>query len=459
MRPPVAGVSTSTQTSVVSTMEKGSTRLLRRSAERSGEGAGETVGANGPWTTYSWCARDRGRHGCGRRWRSRRGWFTRLLHRSVSRRPSGNDLPRSGVFRRPRRRPQLSPDSSIQGPGAVLESGRFSVLVSNPGCPRSSPLQGLDDRWSHGHGSPCSRKRNMPLRHGASYGVVLPQSGLPRTIRSPLVNDVPGAIEIQRAMERAGGPISRLAPRSLWPPTSGAKPLAGVPPKAIIVQFPTAIGVVPNPATAELLRKQLDLVDPGHLCPNGPGFRSGEPLPSPRESQPPSPRIPSDLSDPTLTALALRAEWSIIASLLRPVDGDAHVPQSTSDAARQITDPDPRAAPIFRVPIVLPLSLCSLNYPPSGGPARNCQFPSRRGPRSLPPEPAVTALETVSAMRCVRERRCRVARSVCSRNPPHLAFATDDGGKRSRAVDIYNLSGRHVRRIVGSGAHADRAAR
>jgi hypothetical protein len=328
------------------------------------------------------------------------------------------------------------PGSSIQGPALFLSRGglglglqsRVPSLLNAPGV---STIDGVTVT------APLFQE-NMPLRHGAPYGVVL-QSGTARTIRSPLVNDVPGAIEIQQAMERAEWAYQQAC-SEFYGSRLRRQPLAGVPPKAIIVQFPFGDRVVPNPATAELLRNS-DLVDRATFVRMDLAF-AVNPTPFPGNLNLYPHAFLQIFANPTLTALALQAEGQIASFFA--LDGDAHV-LNPFDAS-QITDPDP-GGPIFEVPIVLPLPV-RLNYPLSGGLA--VSFPSDAAP--LATEPAVTAGERDA----LRPRAPLAAWPVpFVHGTLHISFATD-GREAVSAVDIYNLSGRHVRRIVGSGAHADR---
>ena len=99
---------------------------------------------------------------------------------------------------------------------------------------------------------------NMPLRDGAPVLAGL-EDGTTRVIRSPLINDVPGAIEIQRFFEnmewvmQSGGPVA-------YAPHLRKAPLAGVPPKSVIIQFAKGDQTSTNPTTTTILRAG-DLAD------------------------------------------------------------------------------------------------------------------------------------------------------------------------------------------------------
>jgi fermentation-respiration switch protein FrsA (DUF1100 family) len=77
---------------------------------------------------------------------------------------------------------------------------------------------------------------NMPLRN------------LP-----PLVDTVPGAAAIQQVLERAEW-VQQAANPAAYAPHLIERPLAGVPPKSIILQFARGDQTVPNPTTSAIIR-------------------------------------------------------------------------------------------------------------------------------------------------------------------------------------------------------------
>ncbi len=133
------------------------------------------------------------------------------------------------------------------GLGASLES-RMPPLTNSPGI---SSLDGLSV-------SPPFFDENLPLRDGVGVAVVL-EDGATATRQSPLINTVAGAIDIQQVIEnrewaaQSGDPV-------VYAPHIRRTPLAGVPPKSVILQFANGDRLAPNPATTALIRAG-DLAD------------------------------------------------------------------------------------------------------------------------------------------------------------------------------------------------------
>jgi hypothetical protein len=99
---------------------------------------------------------------------------------------------------------------------------------------------------------------NMPLRDGVPLTVRL-ADGSQRVIQSPVINTVPGAMQIQEVIEntewvsQSGNPVA-------YAPHVRKVPLDGVPAKSVIYQFAKGDQIVPNPATTAILRAG-DLAD------------------------------------------------------------------------------------------------------------------------------------------------------------------------------------------------------
>lgn len=90
---------------------------------------------------------------------------------------------------------------------------------------------------------------NLPLPNGAPTPVTL-ADGTSREIRSPVTNDVPGALAIQQALESArwvGNPVA-------YAPLLRRAPLAGVPLKSVLIQFGKGDLIVPNPVATVIVR-------------------------------------------------------------------------------------------------------------------------------------------------------------------------------------------------------------
>ena len=93
---------------------------------------------------------------------------------------------------------------------------------------------------------------NVPLTVGLADGTT-------QIIQSPVINTVPGAIEIHQFLEhnewvmQPGNPVA-------YSPHLRKAPLVGVPAKSVIIQFAKGDQAVPNPAMTAMLRAG-DLAD------------------------------------------------------------------------------------------------------------------------------------------------------------------------------------------------------
>lgn len=93
---------------------------------------------------------------------------------------------------------------------------------------------------------------NLPLRDGLEFGVVL-ADGANAAIRSPLINTVPGAMEIQRILDYTQWAL-QANDASAYARHLRAAPLDGVPAKPVIVQMNRGDQTVPNPSTSAVVR-------------------------------------------------------------------------------------------------------------------------------------------------------------------------------------------------------------
>lgn len=101
-------------------------------------------------------------------------------------------------------------------------------------------------------------QENMPLRNGVPLAITL-EDGTTQVIQSPVINSVPGAMEIQEYFERAEW-VMQSADAVAWSPYLRKAPLAGMQARPFILQFARADQSVPNPATTAMIRAG-DLAD------------------------------------------------------------------------------------------------------------------------------------------------------------------------------------------------------
>ena len=105
---------------------------------------------------------------------------------------------------------------------------------------------------------PTRYDENRPLRNGLPLTVTL-EDGTTRVVRSPVVNDVPGAIALQDYFEHAEWAM-QSADAVAWSPYLRKAPLAGMAVKPLILQLARGDQAVPNPATTAMIRAG-DLAD------------------------------------------------------------------------------------------------------------------------------------------------------------------------------------------------------
>jgi pimeloyl-ACP methyl ester carboxylesterase len=246
---------------------------------------------------------------------------------------------RAGVFTVPGGSGEFRLAASSRGSRGASLQARVPSLINSPGITSLDGLSVLSPYFNE----------NMPLRSGASFSALL-QDGTTRVIRSPLINTVPGATDIQQVIEN-GEWASQAGDAVAYAPYIRRKPLDGMPAKAVIVQFANGDRVVPNPTTTAILRAG-DLADRATFIRTNLLFPVN-PRPFPNNPYLYPHTFLQIFADPTLTAIALKAQHQIASFF-------------ASDGTRVI-DPDdvPPAldVPIFEVPIVPPLPE-ALNYFP-----------------------------------------------------------------------------------------------
>jgi hypothetical protein len=185
---------------------------------------------------------------------------------------------------------------------------------------------------------------NMPLRDGTPLAVSL-ADGTSYYIRSPVINTVQGAMEIQEAVDQAAW-VTQSGDPIPYAPHIRLHPLPGVPAKSVIFQFAKGDQVAPNPATSRILRAG-DLADRTTFFRNDLAYADDHAVPKNPH------RFMVDIDIPALTRIGLGAQRQIAAFFAS--DG-----QFTDDLS-DVTTRD--GTPLFEVPVVGPLPE-DLNYIP-----------------------------------------------------------------------------------------------
>jgi hypothetical protein len=182
---------------------------------------------------------------------------------------------------------------------------------------------------------------NLPLKNGALYSVTL-QNGGTRTIKSPVVTSIPGALAIQQAMEQSEW-AAQCSSSIAFAPYLRRHPLPGVPPKPVIIQFAYGDRRIPNPSTT-LLLEAGDLANRSTFFRSDKAFATNpEPFPFDASLYPHS--FLQIFADQQLTGYALQAQGQI--AKFFALDGTNHLLDPFNQS--QITDPD-GGGPIFEVP-------------------------------------------------------------------------------------------------------------
>jgi hypothetical protein len=138
-------------------------------------------------------------------------------------------------------------------PGNRLGIGRYlrdrvPSLLNAPGIDSFDDVPIAEPRFNE----------QLPLRDGLPLAVGL-ADGTSQTVQSPVLNTVPGAMEIQLVMERTQW-VQQAADGTAYAPYLSKSPLKGIPAKPVIVQLARGDQTVPNPGTTALIRSG-DLAD------------------------------------------------------------------------------------------------------------------------------------------------------------------------------------------------------
>src|SRR5262249_25518746 len=149
--------------------------------------------------------------------------------------------------------------------GASL-AARTPSLLNGPGVTSLDGVSVLGHRFDE----------NMPPRT-ASSSPARPPTGPGRVIQSPVINTVPGAMQIQEVIEHTDW-VSQSGNPVAYAPHIRKAPLAGVSAKSVIYQFAKGDQIVPNPATTALLRAG-DLADRATLYRHDLAFGENPALP------------------------------------------------------------------------------------------------------------------------------------------------------------------------------------
>jgi len=191
---------------------------------------------------------------------------------------------------------------------------------------------------------------NLPLRDGASFSVVL-EGGSTQVIRSPIVNSVVGAADIQQVLDNAEW-ATQSASAIAYAPYIRMSPLPGVPPKSVIIQFPNGDRIVPNPGVTAILRAG-DLADRATFIRTNLVFLRNPTFPGDSNLYPHAFLLLPNAMNTNVRAISLKAEQQIASFF-------------ASDGTHVI-DPDDvsptLSVPIFEVPIVPPLPEATNYFP------------------------------------------------------------------------------------------------
>jgi hypothetical protein len=144
----------------------------------------------------------------------------------------------------PSRRPDL---------GNALRS-RVPSLINTPGITMLDEVS-VDPPYFHD---------NMPLRDGFPLAVRF-TDGTNSDIRSPVISDVTGAMEIQRLLDNTGW-VFQSGSAPAYARHLRKAPLRGVSAKSVIIQFGMGDMTVPNPVETAVVRAG-DLADPDDVFP------------------------------------------------------------------------------------------------------------------------------------------------------------------------------------------------
>src|SRR5262249_41627437 len=182
---------------------------------------------------------------------------------------------------------------------------------------------------------------NLPLRSGVPYHARL-EDGPSRDIRSPVTNDVTGAMAIQELIDRMRW-VQQAASPPAYAPHLHRSPLLGVPAKSVLYQLPKGDQTIANPWETATIRA-------GHLADRATFYRHDLAF----AEDPTMPRDPHGFvnmithTNPNVSDVA-RGYQAQIATFF-------------ASGGKTIIHPEP--ARFFEVPIALPLPE-ALNYIPN----------------------------------------------------------------------------------------------
>jgi virulence factor lipase-like protein len=183
--------------------------------------------------------------------------------------------------------------------------------------------------------TPCNQpffNENIPLRDGYSFTVRV-ADGMDQDIRSPLVNTVPGAMEIQEWFDRMKW-IQQSGEGFACAAHLKKSPLPGVPSKSILYQFDKADQTAINPAQSAYVRAG-DLADRATFYRNDFAYAEDNSVPKDGHT------FPTRIDSPN--------------ALVRAVAHGSQQQIATFLASDGQTIIHPEPARFFEVPIVLPL--------------------------------------------------------------------------------------------------------
>jgi hypothetical protein len=204
--------------------------------------------------------------------------------------------------------------------GSRLAS-RMPSLLNTPGI---TQIEGVDRGAPHFF-------ENMPLRDGLPLSVTL-ADGTVRQIRSPVTNDVDGAMAIQQLFERIEW-VGLAGDALAYAVHLRKSPLPGVPAKSVIIQLAKGDQAALNPASSALLRAG-DLAEQTTFFRNDLLFAADPTVPK-------NPHVFLTRSTPGLPD--------------RPIALGAQQQIATFFASDGTVVIHPEPAQFFEVPIVLPL--------------------------------------------------------------------------------------------------------
>jgi hypothetical protein len=262
---------------------------------------------------------------------------------------------------------------------ANILSSRTPSLINGPGSPINGP--GITQLDGMNVSAPYFDE-NMPLRDGVPLNVSY-ADGTTGVIQSPVTNDVPGAMAIQKLLDnyewvsQGGDPVA-------YAPHLRKDPLPGVPAKSVIVQFAKGDPLPVNPTTTAFLRA-------GDLADRATYYRYDLAFPGQNPNARPSPAYPHTFealitsNNSIIQAVALGAQRQIATFLA--TDGEV---------IDNLADITLNGRQLFEVPIQGPLPE-GLNFtiPASATASAEVQISGSQAPGPIPT--AAATFESTSA--------------------------------------------------------------